>query len=141
MASKEDIRPTYAELQGYLSQAPSEEKSGPIRDANLWNQVNETIDELNRISGEDYDRFKITPQRYEHNRIPYLDKDTYRSKLGGLISRLHGIYFSDEVAPFSGIPSTVIIKSQKSKDKSQKLVVARCSLHFRGNLAVATILV
>jgi len=35
---------------------------------------------------------------------------SYRSKLGGLISRLHGEYFSDEPAPFRGMPSTVNIQ-------------------------------
>jgi hypothetical protein len=38
---------------------------------------------------------------------------SYRSTLGGLISRLHGEYFPDEPAPFSGIPSTVNIQTRQ----------------------------
>ena len=44
---------------------------------------------------------------------------TFRNKLGGLISRLHGEYFSDEVAPFSGMPSTVISQTQQQSQSFQ----------------------
>jgi hypothetical protein len=112
MASKEDIRPIYAEPQGYLSQAPSEKMAGPILDANLWEQANQAIDELNQISGEDYSRFKLAPQQPAGSMASYLGRDTYRGKLGGLISRLHGKYFADEPPPFSGMPATVISQNQ-----------------------------
>jgi len=44
---------------------------------------------------------------------------TYRNKLGGLIARLHGEYFSDEPAPFSGMPNTVINQTQQQSQNFQ----------------------
>jgi hypothetical protein len=60
---------------------------------------------LNNVSNEDYNRFKL-------RKGGWTDSLTYRTKVSGLISRLHGQYFSDEVAPFSGMPSTVITQTQ-----------------------------
>ncbi|HUU16593.1 MAG TPA: hypothetical protein VMW72_05545 [Sedimentisphaerales bacterium] len=130
MANKEDIRPIYSELQGYLSQAPEEAKIRLIDDDNLWNQANQAIDELSRISGEDYNRFKITPRRIRSSARLVADVGTYRAKLGGLISRLHGKYFSDEPAPFSGMPSTVNIQTQQ---QSQSVHI-QMLLDFQGKI-------
>ena len=40
---------------------------------------------------------------------------TYRTNLAGLISYLHGEYFSEEIEPFSGTPGTVITNSQSQQ--------------------------
>jgi hypothetical protein len=122
MTKKEDIRPIYQELQGYLSQAPGGDKIRLIYDDNLWKQVNQAIDELNSISGEDYNRFKMRTKQIRQGRegtCNVVDVGTYRSKLGGLISRLHGKYFSDDVAPFSVMPSTVITQTQQQSQSIQ----------------------
>lgn len=122
MTQKEDIRPIYQELQGYLSQAPGGDKIRIIYDDNLWEQVNQAIDELNSISGEDYNRFKMHTKQIRQGRegtCNVVDVGTYRAKLGGLISRLHGQYFSDEVAPFSSMPSTVITQTQQQSQSIQ----------------------
>lgn len=119
MVKKEDIRPIYAEIQGYLSQAPTKERTSAIYDVNLWEQANQVIDELSRVSGEDYSRFKMTPKLSGQSRSPFIEKDTYRAKLSGLISRLHGKYFSDEIPPFSGMPSTVITQTQQQSQSIQ----------------------
>jgi hypothetical protein len=111
MATKDAMRPIYAELQGYLSQAPTLDKY-VIYSAEVWQHANGTIDELSRISGEDYSRFKITPER-DGAGSQRIQIDTYRTKLSGLISRLHGEYFADEHPPFSGMPQTVNILSQQ----------------------------
>lgn len=80
----------------------------------FWNQHNLTIDELNKITGEDYNRYKIEALTFPWNGAMRqgMDVQTYRTKLGGLISRLHGAHFSDEAPPFSGMPSTVINQNQ-----------------------------
>ncbi len=119
MAEKEEIRPLYSELQGYLSQAPKAEKYYEIHDSNLWQQVNNAIDELSDVSGEDNRRFKMVPEIYPESRDEHLHHDTYRGNLGGLISRLHGKYFSDEQPPFSGMPSTVIHQTQEQSQSLQ----------------------
>ncbi len=113
---KDKIRPIYSELQGYLSQAP-EATSGLEKiydDTSLVDQFNFSIQELEQISQKDYSRYKeriqTTPWNSSSRR--YFDLLSYRSKLGGLISRLYGEYFSDESAPFSGMPSTVINQHQ-----------------------------
>ncbi len=93
---KNDVRPIYFELQGYLSQAPQREM-GAIFDERVWNQHNETIKELEAVTGKTYDKYKITPERWgDKLRVTV---QVYRTILGGLISRLHGEYFPDELSP------------------------------------------
>jgi len=116
MTNKEYIRPIYAEFQGYLSQAPKDRDIGADEyERGLWEQVNETIGELERITGEEFRRYRIVPKTIsdESGTYSYVRIDTYRTKLSGLISRLHGMYFADEPAPFSGMPSTVISQTQQ----------------------------
>jgi len=113
MAEKEKIRPIYSELQGYLSQAPNNEQYYTLYSPKVWGLVNQGIDELISVSGEDYDRFKIVSKTGRQEGQECVELDTYRTSLGGLISRLHGKYFSDEPAPFSGMPSTVISQTQQ----------------------------
>lgn len=113
---KDKIRPIYSELQGYLSQAP-EATSGRERiydDTSLVNQLNSSIQELEQLTQKDYSRYKERIQITVWNRgtRQFFDLLSYRSKLGGLISRLYGEYFSDESAPFSGMPSTIINQHQ-----------------------------
>ncbi|MBU1557393.1 hypothetical protein KKC45_00305, partial [Patescibacteria group bacterium] len=111
---KEKIRPIYSELQGYLSQAP-EFIPGRERISNgveIINQLNSSIEELEEISGNDYSRYKETIKTSTSGSLRYFELLGYRSSLGGLISRLHGEYFSDENPPFSGMPSTVINQHQ-----------------------------
>lgn len=123
MAQKEDIRPIYNELQGYLSQAPKKDRGYYLYDVNLWEQVNQAIHELEKASGEDYSRFRMTPRLDEQGIRRMLDKDTYRTKLSGLVRRLYGQYFPDERAPFSGMPSTVISQTQQQSQSFQMQMV------------------
>ncbi len=110
MADKEAVRPIYSELQGCLTQAP---KEGSTCEMSVWGDYNETINELNSLTGKNYNKFSLTPTPSSHPRgSPYLDYDIYRQKLGGLIARLHGEYFSDETAPFAEMPSTIISQNQ-----------------------------
>ncbi len=109
---KDQVRPIYSELQGYLSQAPSFKDQPWTTEQSIWNQYNGTVDELNKVFDQEhkYDRFKIIPSR--RGDFISIDMADYRNKLGGLISRLHAEYFSDEPAPFSGMPSTIITQHQ-----------------------------
>lgn len=120
---KEKIRPIYFELQGYLSQAPElKNPADRTEDKTLWDQVNNTINELNTVSGKNYDNFKLNPVFInQRGLIPHhaIKISAYRLKLGGLIARLHGEYFSDEPAPFSGMPTTVISQTQQQTQSFQ----------------------
>ncbi len=108
---KEKIRPIYSELQGYLSQAPKAEKGyESVSEESIWEHYHSAIKELNDITEEDYDKFKVSPQRGQVG--CFVRVVEYRACLGGLISRLHGQYFPDEPAPFSGMPSTIITQQQ-----------------------------
>lgn len=110
------IRPLYSELQGYLSQAPTiKATSDCIYDSATWEQVNVAIDELNTATQKDYSRFKINPESGDD----FVRISTHRTKLGGLISRLHAEYFSSEPAPFSGMPNTVINQSLSQQQTTQ----------------------
>ena len=117
----EKIKPLYGELQGYLSQVPVPKEPGEIAiDASVWNQYNHSVDLLNEISQEDFSRFKIQPSKGVYgDYIPIL---WFRLKLGGLILHLHRKYFSDEQAPFSGMPTTVITQSQQENQSVQILL-------------------
>ena len=98
-------------MQGYISQTPlPKDPLDCISDENVWNQYNDTIDNLNHITGENFDRFKIFPNDDE---FPVINLTAYRQKIGGIISQLHAKYFFDEPAPFSGTPKTVITQSQQ----------------------------
>jgi len=114
---KSTIRPYYSEFQGYLSQAPTAlDSSDIISDESLWNQYNKAVDLLSTKTAIDYSRFKIeTSERF-------IRISTYRQRLGGLISRLHAEYFSDEPAPFSGMPSTIITQTQQQSISVQMLL-------------------
>lgn len=110
--SKEKIRPTYSELQGYLAQAPRDEKQYALLTGEYtWEHYHSAIKELNDITEKDYDRFKVSPRRNE-DYGPFITIGEYVTRLGGLISRLHAEYFADEPAPFSGMPSTIITQQQ-----------------------------
>ena len=109
---KDKIRPIYAELKGYLTQAPSPSSKSSFSIKEVWDRYNNTIQELNGASGRDYSRFSVIPtpnQNYRNGLVSILD---YRTKLNGLISRLHAEYFSNESEPFSGSPTTLISQNQ-----------------------------
>ena len=118
---KEKIRPIYSELQGYLSQAPEiKDANGHSYDFSLIDQYNETIDELSDISNKDYNRFRIEEKEIiNRNTGNFFRISTYRNKLGGLIAKLHGEYFSDEPALFSDTPNTIINQTQQQNQSFQ----------------------
>jgi|ERR1700722_8262523 len=117
---KKKIRPFYSELQGYLSQAPTIQAKPYLfgDEGHEWEQVNGVIDQLNTITGKNYDRFRITLERDAEN----LSITIYRTKLGGIISYLHGEYFFDEPAPFSGMPSNVITTNLNQQQSQQQTI-------------------
>jgi len=117
---KDKIRPYYSELQGYLSQAPTVTKPDALYDKSFWEQFNQTVDIISSQTGEDYNRFKVIP--YESMAGLIIAVSTYRQKLGGFISWLHGKYFTDEPPPFSGMPSTVITQVQQQSVSVQMLL-------------------
>lgn len=125
MDEKKSIRPVYSELQGYLNQSPNVGEHGiaTTKDQTLWTQLNSTVDELNEVSGADFSKFKITGIR-QGQLGPYINVSEYRTKLGGLITRLHGTYFSDEPAPFYGMPSTTItVSNQQEQSQHQTMIL------------------
>lgn len=116
------IRPIYQELQGYLSQIPnSNSPHESTYTKTLWEQLNEAIDELNAISKKDYNKFKIAPGKSQTKK--YVNILALRTKLGGLIDRLHAEYFSDEPNPFSGSPTTVITQKQHQEQSAHVVML------------------
>ncbi len=96
---KEQVRPIYFELQGYLSQAP-EREIGVIYEREVWTQYNQSIAELENVTSKAYDRYKIKPYP-SHTGKECITVQAYRTVLGGLISRLHGEYFHEEPSPIN----------------------------------------
>lgn len=107
---KEKIRPIYNELQGYLSQAPKNN----LTSNEIWEQTNETIDELNKITEtNEYEKFKI--KSFTNNWQPseqIVDISSYKQKLAGLINRLHGQFFNNEASPSNSSHGTSINVTQ-----------------------------
>lgn len=120
--NKEDIRPYYGEFIGYLSQAPSLEKVFYLRNEHaMWNQYHSAIDKLREITGDDFERFKVTTRNDAEDLV--VNNTEYRTKLNGIIMHLHARYFQDEPAPFSGTPSTVVHQSQQQTQQAQILMI------------------
>lgn len=120
---KQKTRPVYSELQGYLNQAPPVGEHGYFStfDQTLWNQFNLTIEELNEVTGANFNKFKVTGI-HQGNNGANIYVTEYRSKLGGLITRLHGTYFSNEPAPFHGMPSTSITVSNQQEQTQYQTI-------------------
>jgi hypothetical protein len=110
MAMKDKVRPIYHELQGYLSQAPREGYA--IFKRSTWEQINQRIGELKDITKKDYDGYKMKELETTQSGQQCMGSEDYRANLAGLISRLHGEYFSDQPPPFAGMPSTMITQQQ-----------------------------
>ncbi len=98
---KRAIRPIYAQLQGYLAEAPKAD--GPSWDSRVYSDYDQLLDELSRLARKDYSKHKLSGM---------VECSTYRMVLAGLIARLHTEYFSDEPLPFATMPSTVITQTQ-----------------------------
>ena len=118
---KDKVRPLYGELMGYLSQAPSLQQSSYLRDPSLAPQLHSCIDQLNQITGKDYNRFRVTVHPSDMG--GYVQNTEYRSKLNGLIMNLHAQYFDDESSPFSGTPTTIVNQSQNQSMQAQIVMI------------------
>lgn len=117
---KKDLRPYYSEFQGYLSQAPAVKNiaNDYLYTPSEWEQINVTIDLLNKKTGKDFNRFKIVPEG-GRDCVPL---SLFRTRLGALISHIHGEYFLDEPAPFSGMPNTVITHNLNQQQSQQQSI-------------------
>lgn len=117
---KEEIRPLYSRLQGLLGQAAEANQSyDHMRAQPLCDLANATIDELSTKSGSDYSLHKFNNELWGDYDDKCIYLVAYRGKLGGLIAELHGTYFFDEPAPFSGMPSMVITQNSAQSTSVQ----------------------
>lgn len=107
MEIKNKIKPLYGELIGFMAQAPN---APYMRDSGLWNHFHGLIEQLSQLTGNNYERFKLTVHPDGHS--PYVRGNEYRSSLNGLIMNLYSSYFSSENQPFSGSPQTVVSQNQ-----------------------------
>jgi len=111
------IKSLYAEFIGYLSQTPLSKESPSIYSKQIWEQYNKSIKRLSEISEIDYNDFLIKAESSHNTEMSYIETDVYRSKLGGLISKLHAEYFDNMPEPFSGKPSIVINQTQQQNQQ------------------------
>ena len=116
---KDEIKSLYAEFMGFLSQIPSQTvPNESLYDESLWTQYNDSVNRLTKLSGNDYTAFVIRPEK--DYSPPCISLITLRSKLGGLISKIHAEYFPELPEPFSGKPSVVITQTQQ---QNQSLII------------------
>lgn len=126
MDNSDGIFAIYRELMGYLSQIPLPKDAYETVDENSgWERVNQAIDDLEKLTGKDFERFRIKPvDSYGGGQFTKLMN--LRSSLGGLINKLHAEYFSSLSDPFGSVPSTVMtnIQTQEQTQESHiQLVV------------------
>lgn len=117
----DEVKYLYAEFIGYLSQTPTAPQDKPylvLDDHSIWNQYNDSVKKLSEITGKDYGEFVIEPLTGSAGK--FIRINTYRHKLGGLISRLHAEFFPELPEPFSGQPSVVITQNQQ---QSQSVLI------------------
>jgi len=112
MAINDQIRPLYGELIGYMAQAPN---APYMRDSGLWEHFHGLIDQLNKITANDFSRFRLSI--HPDGDSPYVRGNEYRSNLNGLIMNLYSTYFSSENPPFSGSPQTVVNQTQSQNQE------------------------
>ncbi len=115
MAIQGKIRPIYEELLGCLSEAPSGSDGPVITNSGVWEPYHATIDELNRITRNDYKKYRVNI-RSGHDEGGFwqqVDVCEYRSKISSLISRLHGQYFPTDTSPLSSSPGMIINQVQQ----------------------------
>lgn len=122
---KEQIRPLYSELKGYLSAVPDKDTIYDSTATSICNQLNGTIDQLNSITNKEYNKFKINPRNEQWNQSyrTILSIIDYKNKLSGLINNIQGEFFSEEQVSLGGQPST-IINTHQTQSQSQSLSIA-----------------
>ena len=118
---EDKIKPIYEEFQGYLAQAPLPEKGAYLYDSVLGEKFNQTIDELNQVTQDDFSKFKLNIIRDEGG--PHFSVQEYRTQLNGVIMRLHGQYFPQYQTPFNGSPLTVVNQSQTQQQPQVTMVL------------------
>lgn len=76
---------------------------------------------MSELGNKGYEKFRINPKSGQFGLC--IDLSSYRGSLGGLIAKLHADYFSNELAPFSTMPNTVITTTQ-NQNQSVKIEIA-----------------
>lgn len=114
---EDKIRPVYEELIGFMAQAEPQ-SSVMIYNSSIWEVYHGSIDELIKLTGDDYCRYKLTLKFLHGSPNACVSVNEYRTKLNGLIMRLHAKYFKKDDAPFSGTPRA-IINQQLSQSQLQ----------------------
>lgn len=99
---KNQIRIIYSELEGYLESISDKD----ITNENVWSGYNNMISKLEKLTQENYSRFKVSPRikRWSHGNNPDTGKeygytldvrvkiDDYKTKLNGIIKVLKTQY-------------------------------------------------
>lgn len=120
---KDELRPIYSELKGLLFNAPSKGDIIYNEQKNIWEKFNLLVDQSKSISKDEYfETFRIVPTP-SHGGGSHLYAQTYLSNLSGLVSRLHGSYFSDERDPLLPPDSSPKISQVNTQNVSQNIVI------------------
>ncbi len=109
---KQKVQPIYKQLQGYLGQAPTAEKGYYEYNSFYWTTLNNCIEQLNKITGDDYSQFQVTVIPMQEGDDEKIERNEYRMQINGLIMYLKGTYFPEESDPFGGNPLVSVNQSQ-----------------------------
>lgn len=109
---KQKVQPIYKQLQGYLGQAPTTKDGYYDYNSFYWTSLNQCIEELKKITGDDYSRFQVKIIPRQGGDGEKIDRNEYRMQVNALIMYLKGRYFPDETDPFGGSPLVSVNQSQ-----------------------------
>lgn len=69
------------------------------------------MEELNNITGKDYNKFKVEPLQ-GHDGYRFVRVQKFKIHAGGLVSKIHAEYLLNEPAPLAQTPTTIITQGQ-----------------------------
>ena len=90
---RNSLKAIYGELLGLYASVADKTKEGSFTsDKSYWEDVNCIVKEIENLTGGSYSRSVIIPTDSDDS---FLYFNTYRTKVAGLIGRLHAEYFPD----------------------------------------------
>lgn len=115
----QQIRNIYGEILGIADHLPPTTSAVTTSVVNLYNSA---VDELNRVSDSNYDRFKITSADTSRYHANAYTADTVKPKLGATLARLEQEFGFHKPSRGESQPSTTIVTVNNNNQLSVTVV-------------------
>ena len=115
-ATKIKVLALYEQFKSHILHSPLSSGTTDIIRAQTIEVVNASIKELIELTGDsEFEKFKLIPLGEDYGPHGIIMAIDYRQMIGGLVGRIHAIYFSDKDEPFATSPSTIITQEQRQE--------------------------